>query len=277
MPRRSARTTRRRRWRMPWCGGPFETPPTSCSTRRAAMADSSRVIRTASVSNAIPRRSPRRPFARRPRRRRRLLHLGVRRPPPFRLQPPVHSVSAVTGATRQTALEYCRRLGIVFSGLSSSWAPFIVAAASKLRAGGRIAFVVPAEIGHAPYARPLMDYLVANFGSVHLVAIKEKIFPRLSADCWLPLTTQVVTGRHCRSSKDSTPTGCRPCLISVEDVQWRGRLRPLLPARIRSLYERMAADPGAVRLGRIALAIGYVSGANRFFHLRVRRGAFGDT
>ena len=26
-----------------------------------------------------------------------------------------------------------------------------------------MAFLVPAEIGHAPYAAPLLDYLVANF------------------------------------------------------------------------------------------------------------------
>ena len=31
------------------------------------------------------------------------------------------------------------------------------------------------EIGHAPYAGPLMEYLVGNFGSVHLVAIRDKI------------------------------------------------------------------------------------------------------
>ncbi len=192
--------------------------------------------------------------------------------------PPFIRYQRFTGATRQTALEYCRRLGIVFSGLSSSWAPFIVAAASKLRAGGRIAFVVPAEIGHAPYAGPLLDYLVANFGSVHLVAIKEKIFPRLSADCWLLFADNA--GCHAdgirlskleRFDPDRMPPAVSE-LISVEEwrVQWRGRLRPfLLPARIRSLYERMAADPDAVRFGRIAqVAIGYVSGANRFFHLR---------
>ena len=99
--------------------------------------------------------------------------------------PPFIRYQRFTGATRRAALDYCRRLGVTFSGLSSSWAPFIVAAASKLRPGGRLAFVVPAEIGHAPYAVPLLDYLVGNFGTVHVVAIREKVFPRLSEDCWL--------------------------------------------------------------------------------------------
>ena len=99
--------------------------------------------------------------------------------------PPFIRYQRFSGTIRQAALDYCRRVGVIFSGLSSSWAPFIVAAASKLRAGGRIAFVVPAEIGHAPYATPLMEYLLANFGCVHVVAIREKIFPRLAEDCWL--------------------------------------------------------------------------------------------
>lgn len=48
-----------------------------------------------------------------------------------------------------------------------------------------MAFVVPAEIGHAPYSAPLLEYLLRNFSTVHIVAVREKIFPDLSEDCWL--------------------------------------------------------------------------------------------
>lgn len=192
--------------------------------------------------------------------------------------PPFIRYQRFAGATRRAALDYCRRLGVVFSGLSSSWAPFIVAAASKLRPGGRMAFVVPAEIGHAPYAGPLMEYLVGNFGSVHLVAIKDKIFPKLSEDCWLLLADRAGsrsgTIRLSRVERFD-PRAMPPPVseeISVEAwrVRWRRRLRPfLLPPRVRSLYERLAAEADAVRLGQIAqVGIGYVSGANAFFHLR---------
>ena len=192
--------------------------------------------------------------------------------------PPFIRYQRFNGATRRAALDYCRRLGVSFSGLSSSWAPFIAAAASKLRPGGRMAFVVPAEIGHAPYAVPLLDYLVANFGSVHVVAIKDKIFPRLSEDCWLLFADNAgCRAAGIRLSKlDRFDADVMPPRVSEEvpvdawrDL-WRGRLRPfLLPPPIRNLYERMTADPGAVRLGQIArVGIGYVSGANRFFHLR---------
>ena len=192
--------------------------------------------------------------------------------------PPFIRYQRFSGATRQAALDYCRLRGVMFSGLSSSWAPFIVAAASKLREGGRIAFVVPAEIGHAPYATPLVEYLVANFGSVHVVAIREKIFPRLAEDCWLLFADDA--GQHADgirlSRLDRFARGAMPPALSevipVDEwrVRWRGRLRPfLLPARVRDLYVRTMANPRSVRLGEIArIGIGYVSGANRFFHLR---------
>ena len=192
--------------------------------------------------------------------------------------PPFIRYQRFNGATRRTALDYCRRLGVTFSGLSSSWAPFIVAAASKLRQGGRIAFVVPAEIGHAPYAVPLLDYLVGNFGAVHVVAIKEKVFPRLSEDCWLLFADNA----GCRTDSirlsrvERFVSGAMPPPVSEQipvdtwRTRWRGRLRPfLLPQHVRNTYERMAADPGAVRLGGIArVGIGYVGGANDFFRLR---------
>ena len=44
---------------------------------------------------------------------------------------------------------------------------------------------VPAAIGHAPCAAPLLDYLVGHFDDVRIVAVRTKLFPELSEDCWL--------------------------------------------------------------------------------------------
>src|SRR5262245_37236346 len=73
--------------------------------------------------------------------------------------PPFIRYQLFVGETRRRALAVCRSHGAVFSALTSSWAPFLVATCSLLRAGGRIAFVVPAELGHAPYATPLLKFL----------------------------------------------------------------------------------------------------------------------
>ena len=209
--------------------------------------------------------------------------------------PPFIRYQSFNGDVRRRALALCSELGVKFSGLSASWAPFLVVAASLLRTGGRMAFVVPAAIGHAPYAGPLLEYLVAHFRKVLVVAVRRKLFPRLSEDCWLlfadgfggaadEIGFTAVDALRCQ---DAPP---RPCIrIDVAEWRdaWRRRLRPyLLAPKARALYlaAAEAADNGRpaevsagvgthtevapTRLGAMAdVGLGYVSGANGFFHL----------
>jgi predicted RNA methylase len=192
--------------------------------------------------------------------------------------PPFIRYQHFSGTVRKRALELCARVGAHFSGLTSSWAPFLVASAILLKPGGRMAFVVPAEIGHAPYAAPLLDYLVDHFSVVHVIAIREKLFPQLSEDCWL-LFTDGFGGKTSEirfSALDRFEWSARPPAyferISVADWRTSGnrRLRPfLLPRNAREVYKRLANDRGATCLSGFAnIGIGYVSGDNNFFHLR---------
>ncbi|ACK86185.1 N-6 DNA methylase [Methylorubrum extorquens] len=192
--------------------------------------------------------------------------------------PPFIRYQRFSGETRERALRICRDLGAAFSGLTSSWAPFLVATAGLLRPGGRMAFVVPAEIGHAPYAAPLLDFAVARFDTVHLVAIREKLFPDLSEDCWLLFADGY--GGRTREIRLTVldrfaPSDEPPRLFERIEVDgwrdaWRRRLRPfLMPRAAREVYRRVADAGEALRLGEVAsVGIGYVSGANDFFHLR---------
>lgn len=192
--------------------------------------------------------------------------------------PPFIRYQRFNGATRKAALSHCDRHGVRFTALASSWAPFLVAAASGLKPGGRMAFVVPAEIGHAPYARPLLDFLVGNFDLVRIVAIGEKIFTNLSEDCWLlfadgyggstPIIEFVQAERFSRFA-DGRAAIRR---IGVRDLRANreGRLRPyLLPERSLDAYAHLSRRASTPRIGDFGrVGIGYVSGANGFFHLR---------
>lgn len=192
--------------------------------------------------------------------------------------PPFIRYQSFKGETRERALTLCRELGADFTGLTSSWAPFLVATASLLKPGGRMAFVVPAEIGHAPYSAPLLEYLVANFALVHVVAFRDKLFPELSEDCWLLYAEEF--GASTPTIRFSSLTGFRPTAKPPRSYQsvpvaewrldWKRRLRPfLLPAAVRDLYAGIRNDADACRFGDLAaVGIGYVSGANDFFHLR---------
>lgn len=192
--------------------------------------------------------------------------------------PPFIRYQTFKGETRRRALKLCIDHGASFSGLTSSWAPFLVATAGLLKPGGRMAFVVPAEIGHAPYAAPLLEYLVASFSTVHIIAVRKKLFPGLSEDCWLLFVDGfggkavaidlTVVDAFMPTKEPPAPTQ-RVALGEWRTV-WNRRLRPyLLPRSARSIYADALNDPATRRMADFAkVGIGYVSGDNSFFHLR---------
>src|SRR5690348_8223659 len=118
-----------------------------------------------------------------------------------------------------------------------------------------MAFVVPAEIGHAPYAVPLLEYLVSRFAIVHVVAVRSKLFPELSEDCWLLYAGDFEgSTREIRFSVvDHFAASARPpshylrVTINEWRSQWNRRLRPfLISQNARELYRRVAG--AAIRL-----------------------------
>lgn len=191
--------------------------------------------------------------------------------------PPFIRYQGFTGEIRERALRQARRFGADLTALTSSWAPFIAASALLLRPGGRMAFVVPAEIGHAAYAVPLIEALCAAFGEVVIVAVREKIFPTLAEDAWILYAAdhggrstgvRLVSVERFQTGRD-LPQGGR--IVPLDDLRnVRGRLRRwLLPADVLAVYETVERADGMRRLGSLAsVSIGYVSGANDFFHLR---------
>jgi hypothetical protein len=197
--------------------------------------------------------------------------------------PPFIRYQSFSGETRERALAEAARLGARFNGLSSSWAPFLVAAAGLLRPGGAMAFVVPAEIGHVSYAEPLLEALCNHFDRVHVAAFREKLFPALSEDCWL-LHCAGFAGRTdeilLSALEEFHPLDAPPQSVRrVSLASWRKsgcRLRKfLLPERGTALYDALAGLPGVRRFSEVGHAgIGYVTGANDFFHVRPTEAQF---
>jgi adenine-specific DNA-methyltransferase len=191
--------------------------------------------------------------------------------------PPFIRYQNFTGATRRRALDLSAVQGAKFSALTSSWAPFLVVSAGLLNPGGRMAFVVPAEIGHANYSSTLLDFLTKNFEKVVIVAIKEKIFPELSEDVWLLGASG--KGGTCKSVELRLAEKFLPDVFStsksksvpIETLRnHRMRLRRfLLPDSVLDYYQTLPRAGNIVHFGEIArVGIGYVTGANDFFHLR---------
>lgn len=191
--------------------------------------------------------------------------------------PPFIRYQHFSGAVRDRALKEAAKLGAKFNRLTSSWAPFLVVTAGLLKSGGRMAFVVPAEIGHAPYAIPVLDTLCRHFGQVQVIAVRKKIFPGLSEDAWLLCARGYGGHTDCIDFsivERFDPTDRPPKFTKRVTLEaWREsgcRLRKfLLPDNCLALYQDLISRSCVVRFREVAQAsIGYVSGANEFFHLR---------
>jgi adenine-specific DNA-methyltransferase len=191
--------------------------------------------------------------------------------------PPFIRYQNFNGSRRQDALNLSTVLGAKFSALASSWAPFVVVSANLLKPDGRMAFIVPAEIGHATYSAPLLKSLLGHFGRVVVVAIKEKIFPELSEDTWLLYAEGRGGQTNClelaiweRFLPTDTPPRETKKISLVSLQRHRMRLRKfLLPDNVLEYYSHLSERPDVVNFGSVArVGIGYVTGANDFFHLR---------
>jgi adenine-specific DNA-methyltransferase len=195
--------------------------------------------------------------------------------------PPFIRFHHFSGEVRRRALLRSRQSGVNLSGLSSSWAPFLVHAASMIREGGRLAMVVPTEISYATYAVPVLAKLASCFGAIRLLSFRKKLFPNLSESTMLLLAD--VYGGNCSeisvydledarelAGLDFQATSQRhPANLSTASIL-SGEMRfaeIYLDRTARGLYKSLAESPCVLKLGDAAdVGIGYVTGANSFFH-----------
>jgi adenine-specific DNA methylase len=196
--------------------------------------------------------------------------------------PPFIRYQRFTGDVRKRALSCARRQGVHLSELSSSWAPFLVHSIAMLKEGGRLAMVVPMEVGHARYALPVLRYLAGAFERVTFLTFQKKLFPDLSEDTLLLLAENKGGSPSAFFAQDLSHPGLllglqvenRP-IVDTQAMntpalsEGRERLvEYLIPPAARELYHELKGLESTRRLGDLAdVGIGYVTGANDFFHL----------
>ncbi len=190
--------------------------------------------------------------------------------------PPYIRYQDFSGLARQEALARASAAGVQLNRLASSWAHFVAHTVPFLRPGGRLAFILPAELIHASYAAPLREYLRRSFAEVSVVSFRQAVFPEVQEEVVLLLA----------SGKDRAPERLR--LAEVESPAELTDLATVLegaeefhpgvePAKWVPGY---TDHPGAVSLdlltargllaplGNVGKAnIGFVSGANEYFVL----------
>jgi len=192
--------------------------------------------------------------------------------------PPFVRFQRMDRARRDRASSVAAAAGVRLDSMASSWAAFVLHAGTFLRPGGRLALVVPSEIGHARYARPVLGHLRARYAAVTFVLFESALFPSLDQGTVLLLAEgrgETFRGFSAArlGSADALAAGLDrvPRVHLDADALVRGTRRlhhAWLPSTARSLVDGFDAGADGRRLGAWAnVSIGYVSGHNAFFHL----------
>jgi adenine-specific DNA-methyltransferase len=171
--------------------------------------------------------------------------------------------------------------GVRLTRLASSWAPFLVHAASFVSNAGRMAQVLPAELMHAQYASEVLDFIRRRFRRVTIVVFEERVFPGALEEVVLLLADDRGEGHSAdielRSARtlddlDVGSIGSRfdpPARPQLSRAASREKLLvQLLPTATQDLYRSLADSESVNRLGTLAdVDIGAVTGGNDFFVL----------
>lgn len=189
--------------------------------------------------------------------------------------PPYVRYQLFRDENRTLGLRAAAQAGVILPQLASSWAPYLIHAATFLKPGGRLAMVLPGELLHVGYAAAVRTFLLQNFEDLHVIAFEENVFPGALEEVVIVLGTRGVGDgklrvQRLRTLEDLAPgpdvilRKSRQCAVApgqrwltalFEEESLSDILDVVLQARFRPLGE----------LGRVD--IGAVTGANDFFIL----------
>lgn len=89
-----------------------------------------------------------------------------------------------------------QRVNLKYSKLTNAWVSFIIGASLLLKPGGKIGFVVPAEILQVSYAKTVREFLAHFYNKISIVSFKRLVFPRIQQEVVLLLCEKTHSHSH---------------------------------------------------------------------------------
>ena len=182
---------------------------------------------------------------------------------------------------RAIALDIMTQRGLKPNRLTNVWVPFVVAAAESLRPGGRLGFVLPAELLQVSYASQLRAYLVDKFASIDIITCNQLFFDGAEQEVVIMLADGArpveSLGGHCRVTMTEFDTareiverppsavlaGTQPKTVHHESEKW---LKYLLTSAEIGLMRELRQSSEITDLGfHASVDVGVVTGKNDFF------------
>src|SRR5260370_4853938 len=174
-------------------------------------------------------------------------------------------------------------VGLTPNKLTNIWVPFVVAASMSLKAGGRMALVLPAALLQVSCAAQLRSFLTDHCARIDIVACSEMFFDKaeqevvlLLADgalakasetnaCRVTLTEAATAAEITREAPAVLLKAAQPKTIRHDHEKW---LKYFLSVReIAFMRELRAADISTNMATHASVDVGVVTGKNAVFVL----------
>ncbi len=167
------------------------------------------------------------------------------------------------------------KAGLTYSKLTNAWVSFVVGSSLLLKnKGGKIGFVLPAEILHVSFAQQLRRFIAQFYNKINIISFEKLVFPNIQQEVVLLLCEKNETKDH-----------------KIEHIELRdaAQLKTLDIARLKSpqkkidfksnkwtfyfleqdeidFLENIAAKRKIPTLGKFAnVEVGITTGSNDFF------------
>lgn len=89
------------------------------------------------------------------------------------------------------------RAGLTYSKLTNAWVSFVVGSSLLLKEkGGRIGFVLPAEILQVSYAQQLRKFLAQFYNKINIISFEKLVFPNIQQEVVLLLCEKNESRNH---------------------------------------------------------------------------------
>ncbi len=89
------------------------------------------------------------------------------------------------------------RAGLTYSKLTNAWVSFVVGASLLLKdTGGKIGFVLPAEILQVSFAQQLRKFLASFYNKINIISFEKLVFPDIQQEVVLLLCEKNATALH---------------------------------------------------------------------------------
>ncbi|HVA46787.1 MAG TPA: class I SAM-dependent methyltransferase [Pirellulales bacterium] len=180
--------------------------------------------------------------------------------------------------SRSRAMSLMKSFGLRPNKLTNTWVPFVVGSLARLKRGGRLAMVLPAELLQVSYAAQLRRFLANHFTRIHIFACNRLFFDNaeqevllLLADGYSPAAAsqcliELIEADDVDGVLSSTPNHRDASEYSVLDHGSEKWLKYFLKPVEIGFMRALKTHQGITHLAEHAeIDIGVVTGRNEFF------------